>query len=152
MHAFALDFTNILLTLELPWKDFPCGCICPVFCRTYVAQSVCGALLKHYKSTGSSQYSQDCHAHNITHSLVSDVMETAASLGIKALLSTLLVFYTCWVSISALCCPTVFSSCCSVLVRRVKRYVYREVSQFGLHFAITMAIAVKCQKRDFFGL
>jgi len=30
--------------------------------------------------------------------------------------------------------------------------VYREVSQFGLHFAITMAIAVKCQKRDFFGL
>ena len=83
MHAFALDFTNILLTLELPWKDFPCGCICPVFCRTYVAQSVCGALLKHYKSTGSSQYSQDCHAHNITHSLVSDVMETAVSMGVK---------------------------------------------------------------------
>ncbi len=44
---------------------------------------MCGALLNHYKSTGCSQYSQDCHVHNIAHTLVFVVMETAASLGVK---------------------------------------------------------------------
>ena len=47
-----------------------------------LAQSVCEALLNHYKSAGNSQYSQDCHAR-IAHTLVSVVMESAVSLGVK---------------------------------------------------------------------
>lgn len=43
---------------------------------------MCEALLNHYKSAGKSQYSQDCHAR-IAHNLVSVVMGTTASLGVK---------------------------------------------------------------------
>ena len=43
---------------------------------------MCEALLNHYKSAGNSQYSRDCHAR-IAHTLVSVVMESAVSLGVK---------------------------------------------------------------------
>jgi len=57
------------------WLYLPC-------CLQELAQSVCGALLNHYKSAGSSQYSQDCHAR-IAHTLVAVVMEAAVSMGVK---------------------------------------------------------------------
>lgn len=41
---------------------------------------MCGALLNRYKNVGKSQLSQHCHAH-IAHTLVSGVIETAASRG-----------------------------------------------------------------------
>lgn len=42
---------------------------------------MCGALLDHYNSAGKSQFNQHCHTR-IAHTLVSVVMETAASQGV----------------------------------------------------------------------